>query len=199
MSQEPIETIEVEGMTAELHYDCDTCESPRDWDNISVFAFFHRNYSNESELDSGDFGGWDEMREHIESRDGLDAICLPVYLYSHSGDTISTSPFSCPWDSGQLGFAYVTREKARNEFGWKRITKEREEKILDLIRGEVETYDTYIKGEVYGYIVKDKDGDELDSCWGYYDREDCLETAKGNAKYQAQLQREIETANSCVI
>jgi hypothetical protein len=41
-----------------------------------------------------------------------DKVCIKdLYLYDHSGITISTSPFSCGWDSGQVGFIYLTRQK----------------------------------------------------------------------------------------
>ena len=66
---------------------------------------------------------------------------------------MSTGRFSCPWDSGQVGFIYVSREKVRKEYGWKVITKEREERIYEILRGEVEVYDQYLTGQVYGYIV----------------------------------------------
>jgi hypothetical protein len=195
-----LETIKHEGLTIEIHYD-ENCESPREWDNLSTFAFFHRNYKNESEeVDHNDFNGWDEMRNFIESKNGLDAICLPVYLYSHSGDTVSTSPFSCPWDSGQLGFAYVTREQARNDYGCKRITRSLQDQILKRIEGEVETFDDYIRGNVYGWIVLDENGEELDSCWGYLgDMDYCIQEAKHHAEYEAKRKVEIDTANSCVI
>jgi len=107
----------------------------------------------------------------------MDAIYLPVYILTHGGSTVATTPFHCRWDSGLLGFAYVTRQEARKHWGWKRITKEREETVLRAIKGEVETYDTYIRGEVYGYIIKDKEGNQLDSCWEIYGMENCIEQA----------------------
>jgi hypothetical protein len=38
-------------------------------------------------------------------------VVLPLYLYDHSGLTISTSPFSCRWDSGQVGYIHTTFEQ----------------------------------------------------------------------------------------
>ena len=31
---------------------------------------------------------------------------------------MSTGPFSCPWDSGQVGFIYVEKKKVKEEWGW---------------------------------------------------------------------------------
>lgn len=45
-------------------------------------------------------------------------IILPLYLYDHGGITISTRPFSCPWDSGQVGYIYASKDKFRKETGY---------------------------------------------------------------------------------
>lgn len=42
---------------------------------------------------------------------------LPVYMYDHSGLTINTTGFSCPWDSGLLGWIYASHDKIKEEFG----------------------------------------------------------------------------------
>lgn len=102
---------------------------------------------------------------------------LPLYLYDHSGITISTSSFSCQWDSGQVGFIYITKEKIEQEFGWKILTKARREKIEKYLRGEVECYDKYLTGEAYGYQVLDSEGEIEDSCWGFFDRDEAEKEA----------------------
>lgn len=94
-------------------------------------------------------------------------IILPLYLYDHSGITISTSPFSCPWDSGQVGYAVMTKQEIDDEFEGDR------EKAEAYLRSTVKTYDDYLTGRVYGYTIKpaddNEDADEIDdSCWGYY-------------------------------
>ena len=42
----------------------------------------------------------------LESIDGF--VFLPLYLFDHSGITMNTSGFSCPWDSGQVGWIFCT-------------------------------------------------------------------------------------------
>lgn len=132
----------------------------------------------------------DEIFEII----GRKFIVMPLYMYDHSGITISTSPFSCPWDSGQVGWVFVSKEKARVEYGVKRISQKLREKVVGVILAEVETYDQYLRGEVYGYELYDVDSARLndylksegldredlneddlerfltqeDSCWGFY-------------------------------
>lgn len=61
-----------------------------------------------------------------------------------------------------------------------RLTPERVEKIKEILRGEVEIYDQYLRGEVYGFIVEDDDGEHIDSCWGFYgDTDYPLKEARG--------------------
>ena len=106
------------------------------------------------------------------------AVILPLYLYDHSGITISTSPFSCHWDSGQIGFVFVSKEKLKKEYGVKRITNEVIERATKILLAEVKTYDQYLTGEVYGYKVIDEKGNEEDSCWGYYGEDSIKEEFK---------------------
>jgi hypothetical protein len=100
-------------------------------------------------------------------------IELPLYLYDHSGITMSTGSFSCPWDSGQVGFIYVRIADVKAEYGWKVLTKARRERIEEYLRNEVRTYDDYLTGNVYGFVIEELDNatgewEQVDSCWGFY-------------------------------
>lgn len=131
-----------------------------------------------AQKDMRDFEIVDKMVDTIIQRAiSKNVIMLPLYLYDHSGITMRTSPFSCPWDSGQVGFIYVTREKILKEYSVKRISKKMRNKVVELLKGEVKMYDQFITGDVYGYEVE-KDDEFIDSCWGYYGLSDCIAAAK---------------------
>jgi hypothetical protein len=120
-------------------------------------------------------------------------IGLPVFAYQHGSIMLKAAernPFSCPWDSGQSGFVYCTREKACEEWGtaadklaaalaseagveWKLSDKARD-KALAYMAGEVETYSKYLNGECYGIVVEDRHGKTVDSVFGYYGLDDYL-------------------------
>ena len=51
---------------------------------------------------------------------------------------------------------------------------------------EVEVYDQYITGEVYGYVIKDEEGNELEPCWGFFGMDHATEEAKRQAEYCAK-------------
>ena len=56
----------------------------------------------------------------------------------------------------------------RKEYGVSRVTKKIKEIVLGTLKAEVEIYDQYISGEVYGFTIEDGDGMYLDSCGGFY-------------------------------
>jgi hypothetical protein len=96
-------------------------------------------------------------------------------MYDHSGITINTTGFSCPWDSGQVGIIYISRKDAIKEWGKTICTASVVQKARSCLKAEVETLDQYVTGSVYGYRVLDPEGQQTDSCWGFYGAaEDCL-------------------------
>lgn len=149
-------------------------ESPREWDNVGTMVCFHNRYNlgDKTNLNQDSFNSWEELKEYLVEELKAEVI-LPLRLYDHSGISISCGteyPFNDRWDSGCVGFIYVTKDKL-NEEG---INKEDAEKRL---KGEVETYDQYLNGDIYGFQLVEltnckccsHNGEvELDSCWGFY-------------------------------
>lgn len=93
-------------------------------------------------------------------------IMLPLYLLDHSGLAMKTTSFHDRWDSGQVGWIYVSKENALKEFGATKMTASIREKTEDLLRREVTVYDFYLRGECYGFELY-KNGELSDSCWGF--------------------------------
>jgi len=148
-------------------YNCD----PRGWDNLGIMACWHGRYS------LGDEQPTISPSEYLaDLPDGT--VILPLYLYDHSGITMSTSKFSCPWDSGQVGFIYATPDTIDKEGP----TDKSDERVREILAGEVETYDLYLRGEVYYYVVDkpvtcdhgDTHYEDVDACAGYLGYEDTL-------------------------
>jgi hypothetical protein len=65
-----------------------------------------------------------------------------------------------------------------HEYGWKRITEARRKELLEYLEGEVETYDQWSSGDVYWYNITAPNGEDVDSCGGFYGYDYCLEEAK---------------------
>jgi hypothetical protein len=151
-------------------------ESPREWDNMGTMVCFHGRYNlgDKTDYRSEDYSSWEDLKKGIIENEG-ECFILPLYLYDHSGITISTSPFSCNWDSGQVGFIFVSKHVVKN-YGVD------ETKVEEYLKGEVGTYDTYLRGEVYGFevvkVTKCNLGHEheevIETHWGYYDEDECF-------------------------
>lgn len=182
----------------EVWYDIDGM-NPRDWDNLGTMVCFHRKYrlgdkhdyrdkdhfiqnlleedtiekiTEEMQSDKVHRTNWErELDDRLLEIVSQKYLVKPLYLYDHSGITISTGSFSCPWDSGQVGWVYVSHEDIIKEYGTLDI-----EKASELLDGEVETYDNYIQGDVYGFTLSKSEGcphcgnvewEVVHSCGGY--------------------------------
>ncbi len=170
MRQEPYQQIEHRGYIINIDTEEDP-ESPRAWDNLGTMYTAHRNCRPEEEFDDHfDIDEVFQSRWVFSDKFLREYIALPVYMYDHGGQTVSTTPFSCQWDSGLFGIIAVPIEDVKKEYGWKNLTAKRRKTIEQRLQGEVKTYDFYLTGEVYGFEITPKDDEEnvIDSCWGYY-------------------------------
>lgn len=182
-----IKTIEYKQYTIKIYQDDGFEYDRKDQDNFGTIAAWHRRYS------LGDINPKDDpecylaellsghSNKELDDLYSLDLSCLleefskffiwlPVYLFDHSGLSMRTTPFGGLygyWDSGQLGFIYVEKEKAKKEFGYTKLTKKRVKHIESILNGEIKEYDDYLTGNVYGFVLLDENENEIESIWGY--------------------------------
>lgn len=192
------------GLISRLTMDIDECaESPREWDNVATIVSRGGNWDISDEgwrMSAEEFAEFlhkklDKKCPEIKGLTDIDHIvncgsaknyivCKPIYMYDHSGQTISLSPFGCPWDSGCCGYIFVFKDKILNEF--ERATEDNWRDIANkIIQSEIDTYDHYIQGEVYGYCLEEghtvehkdlvtgaiwtsTEYETVDSCCGFY-------------------------------
>lgn len=133
--------------------------SPREWDNVGHMVCWHRRYNLGDKQPSLDPEEWLEAFQEDYPKHAI----LPLYLYDHSGITISASSFSCSWDSGQVGWIYATPEDVETA-GCKWDDVER------ILRSEVDAYDRFLTGAVFGYVVEV--GEECDQGHTHWEIED---------------------------
>lgn len=169
------EAIDYENHTIEIFHD-EHCENPiQTWDMLGEYYCWHRRYN------LGNSNRFETPAEVITFARQSRSLLFNLYMYEHSGINLSISnshyPFNDRWDAGQLGFILVDRQKALKEFGENRLTKQLKQKIYNIIEKEVKTYNQYLAGEIYGYVVS-RDNEPVDSCWGFYGQTDCLNEAK---------------------
>lgn len=157
--------------------------------NLATIVCWHRRTNLGDETIRTD--DYDSMEELVASFGETSAI-LPVYLYEHSGMTVRTTPFGDPWDSGQVGWMFTTKAR-QEELGctgddWTR------EHLEESLRGELATYDLWLRGGFVGYVVERRepwtktyadgrvesgfDWTDVDSCWGFDDEDYAMEEAR---------------------
>lgn len=184
------EQIEYRGFYINVKQDFDA-ETPRDWDNVGTMVCFHNQYNlgDDHSYSSTDYNGWDELKAALV-REHNPAVILPLYLYDHSGLTMRTFPFSPVGFKAGVGFIFVSKAKAVKEFGKKYCSKEVINRARNYLLGEVETYDQYLRGDVYGFTIEPKDCNKSITCdesyWGFYGdphESGLIQEAKGAIDY----------------
>lgn len=147
-----------------------------------------------------------KLEERIKEEFDKQFISLPVFMMDHSGRSVSTGSFGDPWDSGQLGLIYVSKEKVRQEYGIKHVSKAWEDKIRGYLDQEVQVYDQYLTGDVWGFrLYEVPEGvdpgelseeevealEEVESCYGFFGEDAALEEAKSNLAYYEEHHAEL--------
>lgn len=143
----------------------------------------------EGEIDVG-------LIEYIKRTYGATVI-LPIYLYDHSGLSMSAGtfgknpgyPYNDQWDAGMVGVIFDTPEQIE-----KTGINPDPENIEAALRAEIEEYDRYLRGEVF-YISESIPGleDKEDTIGGFIGEEYAFEEAKSMAEQCDKLvQRERE-------
>lgn len=174
-----IEELKYKDYTIKIVPDSDLM-NPRDEEPRTTMICFHRKYSlgDESDYKQDHYDSWDELEREIQ-REEKPMIIYLVFMYNHSGRSLSTSPFSCPWDSGQIGFIFIPKAKYIEEFRHFDVM-ERHKRAEESIQSELEIYNKYIEGDGYGFNIYSPEDpeDPVDSCWGFYYEKDCIQSAK---------------------
>jgi hypothetical protein len=171
-----IETKEYKGYTIEIYQDEAHVNPLEEWDWEAKLACFHKRYDlvNHENLDHNDYDSWEAMEKYIKKEYNPKHI-QTVYMYEHGCSPVVFSfGKTCDWDSGQVGFI------------WGDCMKE----IEDMIK----MYNQYENSEVYGFIIKDNEGKEIESCWGFWgDYDDYLLTeTKGIIDNKIKRKKEVE-------
>ena len=178
-------------------------EDPRSWDNIGTMLCCHRDYhlgdcntNEETEQQFAEicrkYGKSDEeidemaFAEEVQFILEQDDVCgFPLWLYDHSGISISTRR-QCSWDSSFVGLIFVEKDSYLAQMGLKEdiYWKVRAEKTLE---SEIEIYNDFLEGNVCQWVLYeptiiirqsmdgkelsreiDEEGEEVDGIGGYY-------------------------------
>lgn len=180
----------VGNLTVRVGVDPDPLDPRAEYDNFGTMVCFHNKYNlgDKHDYKIGDFSNWEELETQI-LKDNPGAIVLPLFLFDHSGLSISTGSAwfracdSMAWDWGQVGFIFASADTIRSEYSVKRISKQLRQRVTDLLESEVEAYNRYFHGEAYFYQVSNAEGEVLDSCFGFDDEAYALSEGQSIAEW----------------
>ena len=164
-------------------------ENPREWDNLGTFYTWEdRSYSPDNHSYSDPLEFLSEllseetvykvhdkynntaafMNDIMNRLDKKGYILYPVSKYEHGNVDYS---IGCKqgWDSGTVGFIFATKKKIYECYGVNRLTGLIRNKVINEFKNELKTYTSYANGQVYGFILEDLQGNQVDSCYGFYD------------------------------
>jgi|GEM_PF-3433816 len=176
----PIETHELNGCTIELHHDGhgDTSNPLEDYGGGVKLILWMRNRGS----DHG-FKAPEDVERHCRE---TGAVAFKVRGYSHGSlgfavygtPRANSYPFTCPFDSGFAGYLLFEREEIEMR-GWKRLNAQRRTQLREIAEGWVREYEAWTNGEAYGYVIKNADGEHVESGWGFIgDSAYALESAR---------------------
>lgn len=148
----------------EIFVDQANIDYRNEFDNLCTMVCWHKRYR------LGDERPECAPNEYIFPEDLSNLERRSLYLYDHSGLTMSTSEFNSHWDSGWVGWIYVTHKDLRKEFGEDVDVREKGEEVIE---GEVSMYDNILRGNIWGYCVHElcpccsNRTEVVDSCFGF--------------------------------
>lgn len=182
----------------QLYISWDEWYNPREYDNLWTFIMAHRNYSFADEKLETHWNSFEEdFAYHINDKYNIidefeseyemstteletiykyideNIIFLSVSMYDHSWVSIYTWTWWCRWDSWQIGYIYVHRDKVKSEC-MRDITDETVREYLDW---EIKYLNKYINWDFYFVRVEERDiktiywvkyrseWEEIESCW----------------------------------
>lgn len=173
----------VEKSRLEIYHDQDG-ESPREWSNLGKFITIDSRCSSPDKdetlisivKETGQYATSQEnhielITEEIEDLGDKVLYITPICKYEHSGISYSIGT-KHGFDYSNNGFYIVTENTLKQE-GFEPLSSDKE--YEERISSEIETYNQWANGDVYGFTLYDESGENEDSCGGFYSIEDIKE------------------------
>lgn len=175
-----IEEIDYKGHHIEIENDEDPQNPRTEWDNYTVIhCCSSRHYLGEK-----NHANWEEFHAAVREARKRGDMVFDVYAYIHGGVALSLGDFygkvpqgHAQFDSGKCGCIVVKKKDIIENWGKKNWTEALKKKAYEVAESDIETFNSYLNGEVYGYLI-DEGTEDGDSCFGFYSVEEAMGEAK---------------------
>ena len=137
-------------------------ENPREWGPLTKIITVKGNWDvGDESCSHDDFG---KTVEDLMNNKNI--LVRLLYMYEHSGMTISLTPFNDPWDSGICGVIFIDKKTIEENDGetedWKKVAQQ-------IIEADVRLFDEYLTGDVHVLQLLDPNTEDIiDSLSGFY-------------------------------
>ena len=110
-------------------------------------------------------------------------VAFPILSHEHSDIRYYLGTSIDYWEGSIAGFAFIDKSKVYEEFGVKKITSQIVEKVKSIVERQLKAYTDCVNGYVYGFTLYNKDGEEIDSCGGFFGYEKDEDMLKDMLQY----------------
>jgi hypothetical protein len=135
-------------------------------DNLTKIVTAHKR----SAYGDKNFSSLERLNQYIEeNREPIEwakkwGLVRSIFAYEHSGiwvrlDGCGSWPDQ-QWDCGRLGFIYVEPQAVVQLMGWKRINKDRAERLSSFLEQEFDEWKAYLEGDTYNVFNEAGDVEE---------------------------------------
>jgi hypothetical protein len=188
--------IDYKGYEINIAYDSDALNPREEWDNfftIASFDFKHWLAEDKDYLETF-------LEENKKPYRSQERLFMPIYFKYNGSQGWMVSLVSKEKDPD--GWIYAYKSDIRKEWKVKTISPKLLKNLKNGIEAEIDVFNHYLQGEVYGYTIKgpvDKYGEreDLDSTWGYYgdpEKSGLIQEAEGMINWY--IEKEIEKAKN---
>lgn len=162
MNTETVYEEKYKGLTIKIYPD-DSANSPDEGggDDGLFLVHFHRDCQIEREkiITEDDLRRW-YQGEEIDQEKQYHIFAVEAYIHSGVVLALANDQRYFPdrqWDVSHVGAVLASK----NEWSMRKAAK-------NAARGLIETWNAYLSGDVYGYVIENGEGENLGSCWGFY-------------------------------
>lgn len=141
----------------------------------------------ESECLSKQLSQLEFLKIICQKLDRVGIFALPILKYEHSLVKYYIGDHVDRWDGSVVGFAWNYKSTIYDQFSLKRLSKQMKAKLEEIISFDLTIYTNWCNGEVFGYKRFDSSGEEVDSCWGFYNSDNVLEEILDHAQNHGEV------------
>ena len=198
------ERFEHKGLTIRIMNDEDPMD-PEEGDLPIYLVHFHRSFNRCPDglpfsdpagcewllFGPQDGDGFGDKAEWKEEREGWRVFLVDAYIHGGVRLALRGSPEAGRFPDRQWDVSCCGAVLIKDDGEWDPIgEKLADEQAREMAEGHIKAWNTYLNGEVCGYTVERDvqcdscghvESEILESCWGFYDLEDCKREAKAAA------------------